>query len=1324
MKFYPYNILICFLLFFSQIEARSLNESYADFDNFHLSSDASMVYCFIQDQLGVLWLGSDKGLYSYDGYNTIAHLFVPEKSGIQTNTKINCGIMLDQYRLCLGTDAGILFFNTKTDAYEKTNVKFPSDVRSLTLSGKFLWIGSLYGLYRYDTNTKRLENITALRGIQIPNKTIYSILKSKSAGLFIGTYNGLSYSDNDGRSFHEIKLPVSTAKSSLLVNSLLEDDRRKCIWIGTEGYLFSYSLQTQQVRLVPALTGNSIKSLALDFDGNLLAGTDNGLYAYQDETGFVKRIIHDSRSEKSLTNNIIWSILVDRSGNAWFGTDYGVSHYTYNQIYRFVRISEITGMGDGTQLQCIFRDSHKNLWLGGTNGLLCLPADKAESYRWYKMGDSKYPISHNRIRSIYEDPDGMLWVATDGSINRYDEKKKQFVHYNIVDKSRTRNANWAYQIFEDKRGKLWIATCLGGVFVVDKTELLKDKTGYFVAEQNFYKNNTKSGISDNYVLQIVPDQRGNVWALTYDNRLNKIDPKTGHVTIMPVAAANEELTHGNSYSLICDKQGNIWVGYSGGVAEVKSGTQRVEHIQSAILGDGRIKSLSDDGKYIWLTGSEGTFVLDKNTRRIRHVKMMNQEFSCNYYDAATGNLYLGTVDGFLEYPVDLLNRNRQAQKLMLTGLIVNEKLFQAGRDYDGLATPYLKEITLPHDQNNITFEFSDLGFMPDEDTKYVYRLDELDDSWRTLKSGSNKISYSNLAPGNYVLSVGVPGDDESNPIRLLQFSVKILPPWYYSLLAKIIYVLIVLGLLFWVAIYFRDKHNNRIDRIEREKTLELSRLKIDFFTNVSHDFKTPLSLIIGPISKLLMETKNATLARQLQLVQKNALHLNKLIQQVIGFDHLDASLNNTLILSQLEIVEFCKGIFSVYEDGFRQKRQTVEFISDVESLNIDADVVKLESVVNNLLSNAMKYSPEGAEIKMHLSVIDDRIRISVSNTGATIDAAELPYVFDRFFQSDKTRKHQEGSGIGLYLVKYYTELHHGTVGVVSDAQSTIFTVELPLNRETEAVVAVTKTENQSKKGSSEGKPVILVVEDNADVSEFVSNTLESDYHCIVAHNGKTGLEFAIKYKPNLIITDVMMPVMDGFEMCKQIRKNKDLMLVPIVMLTAKDDRKTEERSLALDVNAFISKPFDTGILLLKVRQLLATEEKVKSKIRIDAITTPKQIEAVSWDEKFLRQVTQIVESKIADPDFNVNKLSELAGVSSKQVYRRVKQLTGMTPVDYIRSIRLKKAAMLLAQQKFSVSEVMYLVGFSNASYFTKCFFNMYECTPKQYIDRSSENTVK
>ena len=1300
---------------------------YRLFDNISLGTEASVISCFLQDTQGLIWIGSNKGLFSYDGYSSQPHFTFGERS----NTRIYCGTVVDSTYLYIGADNGLLIYNYRTDTYQEPEADFPTDIRTLALRDGVLWLGTLNGLYTYSPETRQLSAITE----GLPHQTIYSIIRASDDNLYIGTYNGCCrYIPATGR-FETIDLPVTRGRSNQFVNSLLEDTARGCIWIGTEGCLFKYTPADGHTQRIDAFHDNSVKSLALDGNGQLLVGTDNGLYVYQEDEPLL-HVVHDSRNLQSLSNNIIWTIFADREHNVWLGTDYGISMFRHNSVLRHIPISQITGTGEGNQFYSMLRDTHGTYWFGGTNGLIRFTAlmDGEQDVAWYKMGDRKYPLSHNRVRHLYEDREQQLWVATDGSISRYDPAKRQFIHYNIVDSTRRYNANWTYSLFEDRDGQLWIATCLGGIFVVDKENLMRSSGGLYMAEKTYSIHN---GLSGMFINQMIPDREGNVWALLYNshNSIEKINPRTGEVTHI---AADELKGERTPNFILCAEDGYIWIGFPGGVMRVTPENDSIRMLPFDAYNHYEVLSMAEADGRIWISTTDGFWVADQQTLEVRRLNITDKRFTSMFFDKTSGELYLGTADGFAISSPEALLAEHLEQPLILTALYVNNQLYQsgAGQALDAVQSAqsirYSQRINLDYDQNNLAFELSDLPYSLEEKSKLLYRLEGVDREWNLLKPNTNRITYNNLNYGDYRLIVSKLDAHGKPSEKTYALDIHIIPPWYYTPWAKAVYVLLCLVLILWTINFFRVKNRLKLERLEKEKILEQSQAKMEFFTNLSHDLKTPLSMIIAPISKLLPGIKDQQEKKQLEQVHRNAMKLNSLIHQGLDFNRVDSGNNTLLILSQIELVSFARGLFTLYaEEKAKEKKLTFHFHADREKIYIQMDAIKLESILDNLLSNAVKYTPEEGEVTLRLQASDKEVHISVSDTGIGVPRQDQPYVFQRFFQSPKTAGKKEGTGIGLYLVKTYTELHGGNVQLSSEEnKGTTITLTLPvIAMEHSAVEVSPETVSSDIEPVAAGvevvvpdtgmpasdAPLLLIVDDTPEVSEFIYQILHTKYRCRLADNGKIGMELTMELMPDLIIADVMMPVMDGLEMVRHIKKNIPTSIIPIILLTAKSDKETELESIQLHIDAFIPKPFEPDILLSRVEQLLHSRETHEAKARMEVLSTPKEIEAVSYDEKFLANVIHLIEEHISDSELNVNALCEWTDINNKQMYRKIKQLTGMTPVEYIKSIRMKKAAMLLKQQKFTVAEVMYMVGFSNHSYFSKCFQAEFGVTPKQYV---------
>jgi DNA-binding response OmpR family regulator/two-component sensor histidine kinase len=461
---------------------------------------------------------------------------------------------------------------------------------------------------------------------------------------------------------------------------------------------------------------------------------------------------------------------------------------------------------------------------------------------------------------------------------------------------------------------------------------------------------------------------------------------------------------------------------------------------------------------------------------------------------------------------------------------------------------------------------------------------------------------------------------------------------------------------------------------------------------------------------MLNDTNDANQRRKLKNVYNNAMTLNTLIHRALEINRMETKDESMLIYSQVDIIEFTRGIFDNYREAF----PNINFVynSDIKTLPTEIDVVKMESVINNIISNACKYSSDKATIAMSLAVADENLIIKVSDDGIGIPAEERPLIFQRLFQSTRTSGSKEGTGIGLYLAKKYIEMHNGSIAVdANEGDGTIFSIVLPIRRP-----ETSETEPAIDNSSADNRKMILIVDDNIAISKFIKDILSENYHCITATNGRAGLAVCGSMTPDLIIADVMMPVMDGIEMCRRIKANPQLAKVPIILLTAKDDSDTEAESINVGADTFMSKPFDAQMLTARVNQLLKATETIRSSVRVEMITEAKDVVAESADERTLADIAKVIEDNISDTDLNVTFVCDKLGLSSKQLYRLVKKYIGISPVDYIKQIRMKKAAMLLQQDKFTIAEVMYMVGFSSASYFSKCFSAQFDVTPRQYLE--------
>jgi len=529
------------------------------------------------------------------------------------NMAVNCSLKVDSFHFYLGCNSGILLFDIEQCRYTLLPATSSYDVRSMVWLDKHtILVGTMRGLIMYNTldnTSKRVERKT------IPHLPVYSIIKKPGMNFYISSSNGIYLLNALSNNVTFISLP-QTDKKKLLILSMAEDIYNKCIWIGTEGELFKYNLRQKTIELVPFFSNNSIKSISTDYLGRLWMGTDNGLYLYSPKDKSYEYFVHSIKNNKSLINNIVWTVFEDREKNMWLGTDCGISLYRTNSSLKVHRWDEITGSDEGNRLTCIFRDSHKNYWLGGTNGVVCYNPDEQRSV-WYKMRGGNNYISHNRIRSIYEDKNKNIWVATDGGINHYNDQTKCFTHHNIIDKTTTRNANWAYGIFDDNQNRLWIGTYLGGLFMVDKQKLIRSGGDTYLADRNYYMNGCKNGLLGNGVLITLKDKKENPVLIIGDKGINRINVMQNSVERIPYTPKS---------SVVCaifDKTGFLWLGMKGSIDRLNIETGEVQSIDTKLLQDMNISSMTEENNHIWITASEGVFLINKADFTVKHVNFFS-----------------------------------------------------------------------------------------------------------------------------------------------------------------------------------------------------------------------------------------------------------------------------------------------------------------------------------------------------------------------------------------------------------------------------------------------------------------------------------------------------------------------------------------------------------------------------------------------------------------------------------------------------------------------------------------------------------------------------
>lgn len=1237
-----------------------------------------------QDKKGMIWIGTYHGVCRYDGYKTT--LYMTEQGRSTKESSIMSIAQTDDNHLIVGTLGGLSYLNTtngKSEPVSKPLNRIKS-VRTMLIYEDELWIGTnAEGLWKYNLKTKKIQQIVT-PGIRLTS--IYALCPVGKT-MYVGSLEGLFAVNVPDNHTRRISLPTTNK----FVNSLLWHPQAQTLLVGMEGRMCLYHPLQDKIKTSDILSGCVFKSLILDKHDNLIVGTDAGLYIYNMGTHQQHSLVYNA-FHQTICNNIIWNLTIDRDDNVWLATDDGVTIMEYPTWYTYHNIYEFTHNEYGNNFTSILGDSHNNLWLGGENGLLklSLPPNQVAA-TCYTASDQLHHLHHNRIRQIYEDSDHDIWIASDASIARYNQVTQQFDYYNIINRH-GETAKWAYTIYEDTKGQFWVGTYSGGLFVINKEKLLNSANRTYIdKEQTPKMEKLRRG---NCIRRILSGDKGEIWLCANNHiiRKNLLTGKEQHFYVQ--------------YQVVEFCNHALWLSSQEG--EIMKYDQRTNRLKTfrANISDGPISAFVKENQNLWFACSDGIFVINTQNDEISFYDKPENMCLSGIYLPHSRHIVWGGENGFSTCKI---NTKRESCQVYITCASSNT-------DKESILFPAQNNKIQLKSREYITFELSTLQYAPHQEVTFYYKLGD-DDAWQALKEGSNELAFAHISGGTYKLSLCSTNPAVDKNAKISTYYIIVPSPWYACTTAIFIYILIAIGIIVFILVWYRRRNQVIMEQHEKDRSMELLRQKNEFFINMSHELKTPLSLIIAPLSTLIRATQqNAALKKSLTGIQKNALQLNMLIHKVLEFKNADFKDDNSMIRSHVDMNSLVRNCLESFASVAVERNIQLNFHSANQEIWMNMDTLKMQSAITNLISNAVKF------VKNNTGIIDvtvrqekDQLLIGIEDNGRGISEKDARMIFVRFYQGDNQNPDNEGSGIGLYLVKKYVEMHGGKIELTS-RKTTLFTISLPLYGEN----AIPREMVDEERAIDPGKHTIIIVDDNREIVSVLRDALSEQYNCIAAFHGKDGLEKIEKYHPSLIIADQMMPVMNGFQLVRALKHQQATANIPILMLTAKDDQNTELQSIKLGVDIFLTKPFNLDKILLQVSRLIDKKMALEKDAKIAAIASPqfgKTTPPENYDEKFMEEVTSIIEKNMEDESFNVASLADKVGYNPKMLYRKIKQITGMTPIAYIKKIRMKKTAFLLRNSQYTITEIMYMVGYSNMSYFIKCFQAEFDLTPKQYLER-------
>jgi signal transduction histidine kinase/ligand-binding sensor domain-containing protein/DNA-binding response OmpR family regulator len=1350
-------IFILLILFSGLVWGQTLTYQFNRIDiNQGLSNN--QVNCVFRDSTGFMWIGTVSGLNRFDGYHfTVYQHDLRDSTSISDNNiaKIMTG---PGQQLWIQTRRGINIYNpltAKFDRHPENTLQqwgIPGNVLTDIIkdrSGQYWLLHPTAGIFLADARHKALSLVHTADSSSIATNSVSAMVQDKAGDYWLLHSSGI-LEKLDARSHRVVYRNTTLVKPEhpgTAWNMVTDNDGDLWIYSNNEDNgVYYFAIGGRSFRHIDqatpglALNNNIVRGIVPDNNGQIWIGTDHGGINIIDKKAQSIRYIENiNEDNRSLSQNSITTLHKDNTGIIWIGTfKKGLNYYHENMVkfplYQYQAYSR--NSLPYNDVNRFVEDDNHNLWIG-TNGGGLIYFDRSRNTFTQYRHDAGQPnsISGNVIVSLWIDHRRQLWVGTYfGGLDRFDGH--QFIHYkHDPSDSNSLSDNSIWEVLEDKNNQLWIGTLNGGLNRMDPA------TQQF---QHYAKE-----IPSKYISALLEDKAGNLWIGTSEG-LDVRNAQTGafkHYSNAP--AVEGSLSHNNVVCIFQDSQDRIWVGTREGLdlfnpADNSFYTLRKE---DGLPDNSILNILEANDHSLWMstpnglsnmtihpaTNGNGATYSFKNYDESDGLQ--GKEFNENAaLKTSRGELIFGGGNGFNIFYPNAIALNKNVPPVVLTDLQIFNKSILPGEKINGriLLTAAIAEtrsITLKPGENVFSLEFASLNYFHPEKNRYAYMLEGFNKEWLYTDALQRKATFTNLDPGTYTFRVKASNNDGVWNDTGLTLQIRVLPPFWKTWPAFLCYALLILGALLLARriIQERERLKFRMEQQTQEaaRMHELDTLKIRFFTNVSHEFRTPLSLIITPLEKIIRQTTEGNLKGQLELMQRNARRLLNLVNQLLDFRKMEVQ-EIKLHTAEGDIVGFVQELTGSFSDLSDKKHIRLAFQSNVQELKMLYDTDKIEKILFNLLSNAFKFTPEQGSISVSVNYQEAaaQLEIAVKDNGIGIPLEKQDHIFERFFQHEvPTSMVNQGSGIGLSITREFVKMHGGSISVDSAPEmGSCFTVLLPVKTTTTVVPgAVQETIRNNTAvapatpvNTSSKKPVVLLVEDNEDFRFYLKDNLGQYFQIIEAENGLAAWKLLQHTLPHLIVSDISMPEMDGLELCKKVRSQQRTAHLHIVLLTARAEEAQQLEALETGASDYITKPFNFEVLLSRLKNIISQQSSLRKTFQQHIDAHPSEVAISSADEQFIQQALEIVEKNISNPDFSVEELSRALFMSRVSVYKKILALTGRSPIEFIRSIRLKRAARLLEKSQLTVAEVAYEVGFNNPKYFTKYFKMEYNVLPSLY----------
>ena len=1322
-------VLACFFItIFCQ--AQSVEEHYY-FKNLSIRNGLSQntVNAILQDRKGFMWLGTKDGLNRYDGLS-----FRKFKHDAANPRSIGNSFITSLYEdfngnIWVGTDAGVYIYYPEKEAFEefdcqsleKTRIERSVSMIAGDKQGR-VWIAvEAQGMFCYDARQKLLRNY--------PLSEISSNIKcftfDSGGTLWLGFYgDGLYYSKDNLATEHPYGSPEDGKREfeGGVITKIVQGNYN-CLYIGSvkEG-VSELNLTSGQVRNLLAIdeSGESIfcRDLLPYSDNELWIGTESGIYIYNLRTAQFIHLRASLYDSYSLSDNAIYALYKDREEGLWIGSYFGGVDYYPRQYTYFAKYypKNIANSLHGKRVREFCRADDGTLWIGTEDGGLNHFNPKTKEFHFFEPS-----AGFTNIHGLCMDG-SHLWVGTFSKGLRVIDTRTGVIlrTYTEGHTSHSLNDNSIFSICRTSAGEIYLGTLFG---------LLR----YNRTQDNFDRIPELNG---KFVYDIKEDSYGNLWLATYANGAYCYDVSARRWKNYVFDAEDEKsLPYDKVLSVFEDSYRQIWLTTQGGgfcLFHPDTETFTRYGLKDGLPNDVVYQIVEDDDRFLWLTTNNGLVRFDPKTMEMKVFSTANGlptnqfNYRSGFKDEA-GNIYLGSINGFVAFDPRTFAENRQVPAVAITDFLLFNKEVPVGETDSPLKSSitFSDKVVLTADQNSFSFRIAALSYQAPRMNKLMYKLEGFDEGWLTIGE-SPLVTYSNLGYGDYVFKVKASNSDGVWNEQETSLHLSILPPFYLSGWAYCFYVLFFMGCLVCVIFYFKRrnyrKQHRQMEMLEQEKEREVYHAKIDFFTNVAHEIRTPLTLIKGPLENIILKKEvDSETKEDLYIMKQNTERLLNLTNQLLDFRKTETR-GFRLNFTECDVVAVLRETYLRFTSLAKQKG--LDFILELpqECFMADVNQEALTKIISNLLNNGVKYA--STYLRISLETDEKVFHIRTFNDGEMIPDTMKEEIFKPFVRLDKEDEVTTGTGIGLALSRSLAELHQGSLMMEKGEEVNCFCLTLPVNQDSTITLSaenVSQVEEnscgweQEETDTKEKKPMILVVEDNPDMLAFVRKQLTTEYSVLTAMNGIEALAVLDNHYVNLVVSDVMMPQMDGFELCKTIKSDLSYSHIPVVLLTAKTNIQSKIEGLELGADAYIEKPFSVEYLLANISSLIHNREKLRQTFAKSPFVAANTMALTKADEEFIWKLNDIIQANLHNPEFSMEDMADALKMSRSSFYRKIKGVLDLSPNEYLRLERLKQAAQLLKEGKSRVNEICYTVGFNSPSYFSKCFLKQFGVLPKDFI---------